>query len=180
MNYSGIKTHDVANGIGVRISLFVSGCTHHCKGCFNPETWDFCYGKPFTESEEQKILDALAPAYIKGFSLLGGEPFEPENQKVLMPLLEKIKAAYPEKDVWCYTGYTLDEELLKKSRARTDVTDKMLSFIDVLVDGEFVEDEKDLNIRFRGSRNQRIIDVKETLKTGNIVLAEAYYEKKRG
>ena len=180
MNYSGIKTHDVANGIGVRISLFVSGCTHHCKGCFNPETWDFCYGEPFTEKEEQKIIDALAPAYIKGFSLLGGEPFEPENQKVLLPLLEKIKATYPKKDIWCYTGYMLDRELLKESRARTDVTDKMLSYIDILVDGEFIEDEKDLSIRFRGSRNQRIIDVKETLKTGNIVLAEAYYEKKRG
>ena len=180
MNYSGIKTHDVANGIGVRISLFVSGCTHHCKGCFNPETWDFCYGEPFTEKEEQKIIDALAPAYIKGFSLLGGEPFEPENQKVLLPLLEKIKATYPKKDIWCYTGYMLDRELLKESRARPDVTDKMLSYIDILVDGEFIEDEKDLSIRFRGSRNQRIIDVKETLKTGNIVLAEAYYEKKRG
>lgn len=180
MHYSGIKTHDVANGIGVRVSLFVSGCTHHCKGCFNPETWDFCYGEPFTENEEQKILDALAPAYIKGFSLLGGEPFEPANQKVLLPLLERIKETYPEKDIWCYTGYTLDKELLKESRARTDVTDKMLIFIDVLVDGEFVEDEKDLNIRFRGSRNQRIIDVKETLKTRNIVLAEAYYEEKRG
>ncbi len=180
MNYSGIKTHDVANGIGVRVSLFVSGCTHHCKGCFNAETWDFCYGEPFTEKEEQKIIDALAPAYIKGFSLLGGEPFEPQNQKALLPLLEKIKEAYPEKDIWCYTGYTLDEELLKESRARTNETDKMLSKIDILVDGEFVEDEKDLNIRFRGSRNQRIIDVKETLKTGKLVLAETYYEKKRG
>ena len=180
MNYSGIKTHDVANGIGIRVSLFVSGCTHHCKGCFNPETWDFCYGEPFTEKEEEKIIEALAPSFIKGFSLLGGEPFEPQNQKALLPLLEKIKKAYPEKDIWCYTGYTMDEELLKKSRARTELTDKMLAFIDVLVDGEFVEDEKDLNIRFRGSRNQRIIDVKETLKTGKLVLAREYYEKKRG
>lgn len=180
MNYSGIKTHDVANGIGVRVSLFVSGCTHHCKGCFNPETWDFCYGDPFTEKETEKIIAALAPDYIKGFSLLGGEPFEPQNQKALLPLLKKIKAAYPEKDIWCYTGYTLDKELLKESRARTDVTDEMLSYIDILVDGEFVEEKKDLNIRFRGSTNQRIIDVKETLHTGTVILAREYYEKKRG
>ena len=170
MNYSGIKTHDVANGIGIRVSLFVSGCTHHCKGCFNPETWDFCYGERFTEKEEQKIIDALAPEYIKGFSLLGGEPFEPENQKVLLPLLERIRETYPEKDIWCYTGYTLDEELLKESRARTDETDKMLSCIDVLVDGEFVQDLYDISLKFRGSSNQRIIDVKKSRETGEIVL----------
>ena len=177
MNYSAIKTHDVANGIGVRVSLFVSGCTHHCKDCFNAETWDFNYGEPFTEEQEQEIIKALAPKFIKGFSLLGGEPFEPVNQLALVPLLKKIKETYPEKTVWCYTGYVLDRELLKDSRARCEVTDEMLSYIDVLVDGEFVAAQKDLNLRFRGSTNQRIIDVKETLKRGQIVPAEEYYEK---
>lgn len=177
MNFSAIKTHDVANGIGVRVSLFVSGCTHHCKECFNPETWDFNYGEPFTEEQEQKIMDALAPAFIKGFSLLGGEPFEPVNQLALVSLLKKIKETYPEKTIWCYTGYVLDRELLKDSRARCEVTDEMLSYIDILVDGEFVAAQKDLNLRFRGSTNQRIIDVKKTLEKGQIIPAEEYYEK---
>ncbi len=177
MNFSAIKTHDVANGIGVRVSLFVSGCTHHCKDCFNPETWDFNFGEPFTKEQEQKILDALAPAYIKGFSLLGGEPFEPVNQFALVPLLKKIKRTYPEKTIWCYTGYVLDRELLKDSRARCEVTDEMLSYIDILIDGEFVLEQKDLNLRFRGSTNQRIIDVKKTLEKGQIIPAEEYYEK---
>ena len=133
MNFSAIKTHDVANGIGVRVSLFVSGCTHHCKDCFNPETWDFNYGEPFTCQQQNQIMDALAPSFIKGFSLLGGEPFEPVNQRALLPLLRKIKETYPEKTIWCYTGYVLDRELLKDSRARCEVTDEMLSYIDVLV-----------------------------------------------
>lgn len=177
MNYSGIKTHDVANGIGVRVSLFVSGCTHHCKDCFNPETWDFNNGEPFTEVQEQEIIKALAPNFIKGFSLLGGEPFEPVNQRTLVSLLKKIKTTYPEKTIWCYTGYVLDRELLKESRARCEVTDEMLSYIDVLVDGEFVAEQKDLNLRFRGSTNQRIIDVKQSLEQGRIIPAEEYYEK---
>ncbi len=174
MNYSAIKTHDVANGIGVRVSLFVSGCTHHCKDCFNAETWDFAFGNEFTEVQTEQILKALEPGYIKGFSLLGGEPFEPQNQRVLVPLLKKIKEMYPEKTVWCYSGYLLDEELLKDSRARCEVTDEMLSYIDILVDGEFVAELKDLSLRFRGSSNQRIIDLPASLKTGEIVLSEEF------
>lgn len=162
MNYGTIKTYDIANGLGVRVSLFVSGCRHHCKGCFNPETWDFNYGQPFTEKTEQEILDALAPPYIQGFSLLGGEPFEPENQPTLTGLLKKIRETYPEKDVWCYTGYLYDVDLIPGGKVYTDVTEKMLSYIDVLVDGEFVEAEKDITLKFRGSRNQRIIELKKT------------------
>lgn len=174
MNYSAIKTHDVANGIGVRVSLFVSGCTHHCKDCFNAETWDFAYGEPFTDAQIQQILEALEPDYIKGFSLLGGEPFEPQNQRVLTPLLKKIKQTYPEKTIWCYTGYLLDTELLCDSRARCQVTDEMLSYIDILVDGEFVAEQKDLNLRFRGSANQRIINVPKTLASGAVVLEKEF------
>ncbi|HBL81573.1 MAG TPA: anaerobic ribonucleoside-triphosphate reductase activating protein [Clostridiales bacterium] len=174
MNYSAIKTHDVANGIGVRVSLFVSGCTHHCKDCFNAETWDFAFGDPFGDAQVQQILEALKPDYIKGFSLLGGEPFEPQNQHVLAPLLKKIKQAYPDKTIWCYSGYLLDTELLSKSRARCEVTDEMLSYIDILVDGEFVAEKKDLNLRFRGSSNQRIIDVPTTLQAGKVVLSKEF------
>lgn len=169
MNYATIKKTDVANGPGVRVSLFVSGCTHHCVDCFNAEAWDFNYGDPYTEAQEREILEALKPAYIRGLSLLGGEPFEPQNQRELVGLLRKFKAQYPEKTVWCYSGYLLDEELLKESRARCEVTDEMLSMIDILVDGEFVADLKDLSLRFRGSSNQRIIDVKKTLASGTIV-----------
>ena len=179
MNYSAIKPYDVANGVGVRVSLFVSGCTHHCKGCFNPETWDFNFGKEFTKTQEDEIIEALKPSYIKGFSLLGGEPFEPQNQEVLTPFLKRIKETYPEKTIWCYTGYLFDDELLGESRAKTQNTKEMLSYIDVLVDGEFHEEEKDLSIRFRGSRNQRIIDVPESIKTGKIVLAEEFMEKRK-
>ena len=174
MNYSAIKTHDVANGIGVRVSLFVSGCTHHCKDCFNAETWDFAFGDPFGDAQVQQILEALKPDYIKGFSLLGGEPFEPQNQHVLAPLLKKIKQAYPNKTIWCYSGYLLDTELLSKSRARCEVTDEMLSCIDILVDGEFVAEKKDFNLRFRGSSNQRIIDVPATLQAGKVVLSKEF------
>ncbi len=159
MNYATIKWADVANGPGVRVSLFVSGCTHRCPGCFNREAWDFTYGQPFTQVEEDKILAALAPAHIKGLSLLGGEPFEPDNQRALLPFLRRVKGRFPDKEVWCYSGYTLDGELWRESRARCECTDEMLSLIDVLVDGPFVEAEKDLNLRFRGSANQRILDV---------------------
>ncbi len=159
MNYATIKWADVANGPGVRVSLFVSGCTHRCPGCFNREAWDFTYGQPFTQEEEDKILAALAPAHIKGLSLLGGEPFEPDNQRALLPFLRRVKGRFPNKEVWCYSGYTLDGELWRESCARCECTDEMLSLIDVLVDGPFVEAEKDLNLRFRGSGNQRILDV---------------------
>ena len=164
MNYAAIKWADVANGPGVRVSLFVSGCTHHCPSCFNPEAWDFGYGQPFTQAEEDKIVQALAPTHIKGLSLLGGEPFEPDNQRALLPLLRRVKAAYPNKEVWCYSGYTLDGELWQPSRARCECTDEMLSCLDVLVDGRFILEQKDLNLRFRGSSNQRILDVPASLK----------------
>ena len=164
MNYAAIKWADVANGPGVRISLFVSGCTHRCPGCFNEEAQDFGYGQPFTAAEEDKIVAALAPAHIKGLSLLGGEPFEPDNQRALLPLLRRVKGAYPDKEVWCYTGYILENELWSPSRARCACTDEMLSLIDVLVDGPFVEEKKDLNLRFRGSSNQRILNVPASLK----------------
>lgn len=170
MNYGEIKKYDIANGEGVRVSLFVSGCTHHCKGCFNYETWDFTYGKPFTKDTENEILTALDHSYINGLSLLGGEPFEPQNQKALLPFLQEVRARFPEKNIWCYTGYTLDEDLLQDSKARCEYTDDMLKLIDVIVDGEFKEDLKDISLAFRGSANQRIIDVKATLSQGKVVL----------
>ena len=164
MNYGTIKNYDIANGTGVRVSLFVSGCRHHCKGCFNSETWDFNYGHPYTEEVEAQILEALKPAYIQGFSLLGGEPFEPENQKELAGLLQKIKETYPEKNIWCYTGYLYDVDLIPGGKVYTEYTDKMLSCIDTLVDGEFIEAEKDITLEFRGSRNQRILHLDEIRK----------------
>jgi anaerobic ribonucleoside-triphosphate reductase activating protein len=170
MNYGEIKTTDIANGIGVRVSLFVSGCTHHCKGCFNEQTWDFNFGKPYTEETEEAILSALAPDYIEGLTLLGGEPFEPDNQRALIPLLKKLRERMPHKTVWCYSGYLFDKELLSDSRARCEVTDEMLSYLDVLVDGRFVEAQKSLMLKFRGSSNQRIIDVKKSLEAGSVIL----------
>ncbi len=169
MNYANIKKYDVANGVGVRVSLFVSGCTHHCKGCFNAEAWDFAYGQPYTEATEEEILTALSHEYIAGLSLLGGEPFEPQNQRALLPLLRKFRERYPQKSVWCYSGYTLETDILA-GRAHCEATDEMLSYIDILVDGEFVEEKKDLKLRFRGSSNQRIIDVKRTLSEGTVKL----------
>lgn len=170
MNYANIKKYDVANGVGVRVSLFVSGCTHHCKGCFNAEAWDFAYGQPYTEATEEEILTALSHEYIAGLSLLGGEPFEPQNQRALLPLLRKFRERYPQKSVWCYSGYTLETDILLAGRAHCEATDEMLSYIDILVDGEFVEEKKDLKLRFRGSSNQRIIDVKRTLSEGTVKL----------
>ncbi|MBO4990414.1 MAG: anaerobic ribonucleoside-triphosphate reductase activating protein [Clostridia bacterium] len=167
MNYATIKPCDVANGPGVRVSLFVSGCRNHCKNCFNRETWDFAYGKPFTSEVEEKILSLLSPSYIKGFSLLGGEPFEPENQAGLVSFVERVRSTYPEKTIWCYTGYEL-EHLLRGEKGDLSITLRILRCLDVLVDGRFVEELKDLSLRFRGSSNQRLIDVKKTLQTGNI------------
>ncbi|HJC74697.1 MAG TPA: anaerobic ribonucleoside-triphosphate reductase activating protein [Candidatus Mediterraneibacter faecavium] len=172
MHYGEIKKCDIANGEGVRVSLFVSGCTHHCPGCFNQDTWDFSYGQEYTEETEREILDALSPGYINGLTLLGGEPFEPQNQEVLVKLLRKVRERYPEKNVWCYSGYLFDRELLSESRARCGYTDEMLSMIDILVDGRFVEKLKDIRLVFRGSSNQRLIDVKKSLETGDIVLWE--------
>ncbi len=177
MNYGEIKKYDIANGEGVRVSLFVSGCTHHCKGCFNEETWDFSYGKPFTEEAEQELLAALSLDFIDGLSLLGGEPFERQNQRVLLPFLKKVRSYYPGKDIWCYTGYLFDKELLKDSRARCEDTDELLSLIDVLVDGEFVQELKDISLPFRGSGNQRIIDVKASLESGMVQIYKLKSER---
>lgn len=159
MNYGNIKECDIADGPGVRVSLFVSGCRHHCKGCFNKETWDFDYGMPYTKETEDEIIRLLAPSYIQGLTLLGGEPFEPENQEELAGLLKRVRETYPDKDIWCYTGYLYDVDLPEGGRVHTEVTEEMLSYIDVLVDGEFIEEEKDVTLVFRGSRNQRIIEL---------------------
>ncbi len=168
MNYGTIKACDIANGVGVRVSLFVSGCRHHCKGCFNADTWDFNYGEPYTKEQEDEIIRLLAPDYIQGLSLLGGEPFEPENQGELVKLLRRVKAAYPEKDVWCYSGYLYDVDMIEGGRAYTDVTQEMLSYIDVLVDGPFVEAKKDITLKFRGSSNQRVIKLENGKDVGRL------------
>ena len=171
MYYGNIKETDIANGIGIRVSLFVSGCTHHCKNCFNQMTWDFKYGKPFTKETEEQILKLLEPSYISGLTLLGGEPMEPVNQKALLPLLKKFREKFgSKKNIWCYSGYLFDSELLQPSRARCEVTDEFLSYIDVLVDGEFVEELKSLSLKFRGSSNQRIIDVQKSLEKGQVII----------
>lgn len=159
MYYGTIKQTDIANGPGVRVSLFVSGCRHHCKGCFNAETWNFQYGQPYTNQTETAILQALSPNYIEGFSLLGGEPFEPENQQELVGLLRKIHETYPHKTIWCYTGYLYDVDLIPGGKSYTRFTEEMLEYIDVLVDGEFIEAQKDISLPFRGSKNQRIIEL---------------------
>jgi len=169
MNFATIKKRDIANGPGVRVSLFVSGCTHRCEGCFNEVAWDFAYGEPFTREVEDAILEALAPDFIAGLTLLGGEPFEPENQRALLPFLHRVRERFPQKTIWCYSGFTL-EQLTGESRARCRVTDEMLSQLDVLVDGPFVLAKKNIRLRFRGSENQRLIDMNETRKKGEIVL----------
>ncbi len=171
MNYGTIKNCDIANGIGIRVSLFVSGCRHHCKGCFQPETWSFDYGQPFTKETEDEIMRLLSPDYIDGLSLLGGEPFEPENQKVLVKLLRRVRQELPEKNIWCYSGYMFDTDLRSGGKVYTEVTDEMLSYIDILVDGEFVQERKDISLRFRGSSNQRIIDIQASLKDHNLILS---------
>ncbi len=168
MYYSAIKYNDIANGLGVRSVLFVSGCRNHCKGCFQPETWDFCHGEPFGLKEEEEILESLKPGYVRGLTLLGGDPFEPENQEGLIGFMRRVKEEYPDKDVWAYTGYLLDEDLQPDGRVYTEYTKELLSYIDVLVDGPFVEDRKSLMLKFKGSRNQRVIDMKVYRETGDI------------
>ena len=170
MYYADIKNVDVANGPGIRVSLFVSGCTHHCKDCFNPESWDFNYGKPFDEEAAGKMMALLEPSHVRGLSLLGGEPFEPENQRVLVPFVRRVRETYPQKTVWAFSGFTLEELRAEGSHPRCEVTDELLSMLDVLVDGRFVEALKDISLRFRGSSNQRLIDMKKTLASGEIVL----------
>ncbi len=169
MKYASIKKYDIANGRGVRVSLFVSGCPHCCKNCFNEEAWDFDYGFLFTDKEESSILEYLQSSYIAGLSLLGGEPLYPTNQEGLLPLLRKVKAQYPEKDIWCYTGYLFDKEIMEEMYQKSEVTREILSYIDVLVDGRFIESKKDPRLYFRGSSNQRIIDVQKSLKVGKVV-----------
>lgn len=169
MNVAEIKKCDIANGPGVRVSLFVSGCTHHCPGCFNKVAWDFDYGTPFTEAVQQEILTALAPDYVRGLTLLGGEPLEPINQQALLPFLEKIRECLPNKDIWCYSGYTF-EQIYADMSAGIPETGKLLSLIDVLVDGRFIESKKDITLRFRGSSNQRIIDLPRSLVRGEVIL----------
>lgn len=167
MYYGNLKKHDIANGPGVRVSLFVSGCRHHCKGCFNAETWSFTYGRQFTKETEAEIMEALKPSYITGLTVLGGEPFEPENQKEVLKLLQQVRRQYPDKSIWCYTGYLYDVDLIAGGSVFTEATEALLKCIDVLVDGEFVEEEKDLSLQFRGSRNQRILSLKEGVCSEN-------------
>ena len=172
MNYCNIKNCDIADGPGVRVTLFVSGCTNHCKGCFQPETWDFDYGEPFTKETEETLMKLLEPHYIAGLTLLGGDPFEPSNQRSLLPFVKRVRGAYPEKNIWAYSGFTFEELTKDGSHPRCEVTDELLGLVDVLVDGRFVEEKKDLRLRFRGSSNQRLIDLKATLAAGEIVLFE--------
>ena len=170
MYYGEIKNCDIANGEGVRVSLFVSGCTNHCQHCFQPQTWAFDYGQPFTEETEDRLLSLLSPSYVNGLTLLGGEPFEPENQRALLPFLRRARTAYPEKTIWAYSGFTYEELLTEGSSPRCEATDGMLSLLDVLVDGRYVEARKDISLRFRGSSNQRLIDLNATRQAGEIVL----------
>ena len=172
MYYGEIKNCDIANGTGVRVSLFVSGCTHHCKGCFNPMTWDFCYGKPYGKAEEDRIVSLLAPSYIAGLSLLGGEPCEPQNITALLPLLRRVKSELPNKTIWCYTGYTFEKDLLGRTGTEKSESEEFLRYIDILVDGEFILEKKNIQLKVRGSENQRIIDVKKSLAEGKTLLWE--------
>jgi anaerobic ribonucleoside-triphosphate reductase activating protein len=180
MNYATIKNCDIANGPGVRISLFVSGCTHRCKGCFNEVAWDFNYGQPFTEQTVEMILKMMAPSYIKGITLLGGEPFEPQNQPALLELVKKIRQNYPEKSIWAFSGYLYEKDILAGRLGDPAITRAFLEHIDVLVDGPFVENLKDLSLRFRGSSNQRLIDVKRSLAEGKTVLWEDWQGNRKG
>lgn len=172
MNYANIKYYDIADGEGVRTTLFVSGCTNRCKGCFQPQTWDFSYGKPFTEAVQKELLESLSPSYINGLTLLGGEPFEPSNQAALLPFLRRVKAEYPEKTVWAFTGFVYDRDLVAGGRKHTDFTDEMLSYVDILVDGPYVDELHDITLQFRGSANQRIIDMNRTRETGALTIWE--------
>ena len=180
MNYAEIKNCDIANGPGVRVSLFVSGCTHHCPGCFNQVAWDFDYGQPFTQQTIDEILEMLKPGYIKGLTLLGGEPFEPENQGAIVELLRQVQKKYPEKTIWAFSGYLFDRDILSGCLGDWEITQEYLSYLDVLVDGPFVEAKKNLSLRFRGSENQRIIDVPASLAAGEIVLWKDWQGDGRG
>ena len=169
MHYGNIKNYDIANGVGVRVTLFVSGCTNHCKGCFQPQTWDFDYGEPFTKETEDELLEMLKPAYIRGLTVLGGEPFEPDNQRALLPFIRRVRAMYPDKDIWMFSGFTYEELEKDGSHPRCECTDELLGLTDILVDGRFVVEKKNISLQFRGSENQRILDMKKTLAAGEPV-----------
>ncbi len=172
MHFASIKNFDVANGVGVRVSLFVSGCNHHCEGCFNQEAWDFNYGNEFSENEFNMIIQMLKPSYIKGLTLLGGEPMELINQEGILPLVKKVKEVNPDKTIWCYSGFTFEQIMAMVDKFET--TKELIKYFDVLVDGKFQIEKKDLKIKFRGSSNQRVIDMKESLKNNNVVLLEDF------
>ena len=180
MNYATIKPRDIANGPGVRVSLFVSGCTHHCKGCFNQEAWDFDYGQPFTQETIDEILAMLRPSYVRGLTLLGGEPFDPRNQEPIVELLRQVKEKLPTKSIWAFSGYLFDRDILSGTLGEWEITKEYLSYLDVLVDGPFVMAKKNLSLRFRGSENQRLIDVPASLAAGEVVLWEDRQGERRG
>ena len=180
MNYATIKICDIANGPGVRVSLFVSGCSHRCPGCFNREAWDYDFGKPFTQETVDQILAMLAPAYVKGLTLLGGEPFDPRNQAAVVELLRQVKAKYPEKSIWAFSGYLFDRDILSGKLGDWEITKEYLSYLDVLVDGPFIEARKNLSLRFRGSENQRLIHVPASLAAGEVILWEDWQGERRG
>lgn len=170
MHYGEIKNCDIANGVGVRVTLFVSGCTNKCWGCFQPQTWDFEYGQPFTGETEEELIRLLRPAYIRGLTLLGGEPFEPENQRALLPFLRRVRAELPDKDIWAFSGFTYDDLIDPASHPHCEATEEMLSLIDILVDGRYEEELKNISLKFRGSSNQRIIDLNKTRTAGTVTL----------
>ncbi len=172
MNYAQIKNYDVANGPGIRVSLFVSGCTHHCKGCFNAVTWDFGYGSRYTQETEDEIVNALDSEYIKGLSVLGGEPFEQQNLPAILPLVKRVRKLYPDKTIWCYTGYSFTDDIISHMIDIRPEVRPFLECIDIIVDGEFVEEKKNLRLKFRGSSNQRIIDVKASLASGKVQIID--------
>lgn len=180
MYYASIKPRDIANGPGVRVSLFVSGCTHRCKNCFNQEAWDFQYGEPFTQQTMDQIVDFMRPNFVKGLTLLGGEPFDPRNQSAIVDLLRRIKQDLPQKSIWAFTGYLLDRDILPGKLGDPAITREYLEYLDVLVDGPFIEEQKNLSLRFRGSENQRIIDIKKTLAAGEIILWEDWQGDAKG
>ena len=180
MNYATIINCDIANGPGVRVSLFVSGCTHRCPGCFNEVAWDFEYGEPFTEETIDMIIRMMEPAHIKGLTLLGGEPFEPQNQPDLVKLLRRVKEVYPEKSIWAFSGYLFDKDILAWRLGPREITEEYLGYLDVLVDGPFILAKKILSLRFRGSENQRLIDVPESLSRGEVVLWQDWQGEKKG
>ena len=177
MNYADIKRVDVANGEGVRVSVFVSGCNHHCKGCFNECAWDFKYGNEFDNQAKENVIKFMDHDYIKGLSLLGGEPLEPANQEGLLPLIKEVKEKYPDKTIWCYTGFDFEKDIVENMAQTNSTTKELLKYIDVVVDGKFVEDLKSPKLRFRGSSNQRILDAQETIKEHKPVLKSEFYEK---